>query len=346
MSRPYRILSIDAGGVRGLVSAIWLSRLEDLLGTPIYKHFDLVVGTSSGAVLAAAIASGMPANQFVSVFRDHIHEIFPASARRGGVTQRLLALRRGPKYDGVGLEKILREIFADRQMSDLKCHTMIASYNLLNRRSLFFKSWKAEHAPLPVWGVCKASASAPAYFPSHVMRVGLADLPLADGAIMAGTPAVNAIAEALRLNRSQGHGTGMENFIMLSVGTGKSNRHISIDEGQNWGAFDWSAPLIGLVGDGGADAADYMCQQFLAPGHYVQLQTGLDAASDEIDDADETNLNTLASVAQHYLTNQGGNLKLEKLVALLQQELVADRPENISPPENSPQNLPRSPFPL
>jgi len=326
MSRPYRILSIDAGGVRGLLSAIWLNRLEELLGSSIYRHFDLIVGTSSGSVLAAAIASGMPAQQFVSVFRDSIHEIFPASARRGGMTQRLLALRRGPKYDGIGLENVLRNIFGDRQMSDLKCHTMIASYNLLNRRSLFFKSWKNEHSPLPVWGVCKASTSAPAYFPSHVMRVGIADLPLADGAIMAGTPSVNAIAEGLRLNQS--HGSGMENFVLLSVGSGKSHHHISIEESQTWGAFDWSGPLISLVGDGNADAAHYLCKQFLPPGHYFQLQTQLDAASDEIDNADESNLNSLASIAQHYLAHQGGNQQLQQLVKLLQQQIISDRPEN------------------
>jgi len=321
--RPYRILSIDGGGVRGIISAIWLAKLEAQLNGPLYKHFDLIAGSSTGSFIACAIASGASAESMVELYRQHSRTVFPPVGNRAWDTaKRIFTLRpSGPRYSDAGLQSVLQNLFGETLFSELKVPTMVTTYNLLNRRILMLKSWREAHQDLPVWAVCKASASAPTYFPAHVMRIGVADLPLADGALVAGNPATAALAEALRYNREQQTGIGIENLIMASFGSGQSTRHISITDSQRWGPWEWSRPIADILLDGSSQAGSYVCKQLLQPDAYFRLQTRLNGALDDIDAATTENINALASVAQNHLINRGGQGQIEALAKRLKAEL-------------------------
>jgi len=324
--KQYRILSLDGGGIRGLITAVWLDRLEQKLGSPLKNHFDLIAGTSTGSILACGVAMGLNAGSIVDLYLNNADTIFPGRASRlWSRTQRLLSQGpSAPKYDGKGLEQVLQKIFKKNNKHVLfgalgVKPVLVFSYDTLNRQSIVFKNTKQEHTKIPVYQICKASSSAPAYFPAHVMRMGKADVPLIDGGVVANNPTACAIAEAIRINKQKTKAVHCEvtDFIVASFGTGEATRPISIDEAQEWGALEWAIPIIDVLFDGSTNAVDYIARQVIDDNKYFRFQCTLEKAYDDMDNAGQTNLNALIAVAQNYMATQGGEQKLEQLAGLL-----------------------------
>lgn len=318
--RPYRILAIDGGGVRGLIPAIWLARLEKELGHPINRYFDLVAGTSTGSLLACAVANGTSMEETAKIYIDRAAQVFPQGDGRFWQNAKRFVTQRfsGPQYKADGMQTTLKDVFNERKFGECKIPTMVTTYNLLNRRALMLKSWRTDHADLPMWEVCAASSSAPTFFPSHVMRVGMADLPLVDGGVVAASPAAAALTEAIRLNREEGTGRNLDDYVVVSLGTGVSTRHISIEEGLSWGPWDWAIPLFDIVFDGNRQAVNYMCRNLLLAENYIRVQVRLDAASSDMDNADATNINALAAVAQNYMAQDEGKQTFARMIEKLE----------------------------
>lgn len=315
--KKYRILALDGGGIRGLITAVWLQRLEEKLRGPAAEHFDLLAGTSTGSLLACALALGIPARQIVDLYRERGRLVFPGPASRlwsrfeRAFTQGVSA----PKYDGKGLDEELRRVFGGARLGELKRPTLAVSYDTFNRQVVVFKSYRERHAQLPVWQVCRASSSAPAYFPACIMELGEAEIPLIDGGVVANNPTACAIAEGVRLNgaKSPKERIGPTNFVVASFGTGELSRPITSDEATEWGALEWAIPLIDVLFDGSTDAVDYIATQILKEGNYFRFQTRLERAYDDLDDASATNVNALIATAQGYLA-AGGEKLLDRLV--------------------------------
>lgn len=172
-----RILSLDGGGIRGLVSCLWLAGVEDALtkaGKPgVLKSFELLAGSSSGALVACGLAIGLTPAQLADLHREQRHMIFPDLAdrlwsRAGRVfTQGPSA----PKYNGGGLDKVLKKVFGKTTLGQLKMPVLVTAYETISRAPVIFKSFKPEHKDLLVWEVCRASAAAPTYFPAHGMKI-------------------------------------------------------------------------------------------------------------------------------------------------------------------------------
>jgi len=325
--RKYRILSLDGGGIRGLLTAVWLDRLEQKLGTPLKNYFDLIAGTSTGSILACGVAMGLSANSIIDLYLNNAKIIFPGRASRlWSRTQRLLSQGpSAPKYDGKGLQQVLQKVFRKRNRNILfgelgKKPVLVFSYDMLNRQSIVFKNTKREHMAIPVYQICKASSSAPTYFPAHVMRMGKAEVPLIDGGVVANNPTACAIAEAIRINKRKRKTNQCEvtDFVVASFGTGEAARSISIAEAQEWGALEWAIPIIDVLFDGSTDAVDYIARQIIDDSKYFRLQCKLEEDFDDMDNSDRTNLNALIAVAQNYLATRGGEQKLGQLVNALQ----------------------------
>jgi patatin-like phospholipase/acyl hydrolase len=326
-NKRYRILSLDGGGIRGLMTAVWLDYLEQKLGSPLNKHFDLIAGTSTGSILACGIAMGMRADSLIELYLENAATIFPGRASRlWSRAQRLLSQGpSAPKYDGQGLEQVLQKLFRKKNKNVLFGElitkpVLVFTYDTLNRQSIVFKNTKREHVKIPVYQICKASSSAPTYFPAHVMRIGKARVPLIDGGVVANNPTACAIAEAIRINKRQ---TGLAqcevtDFIVASFGTGEATRSISIAEAQEWGALEWAIPIIDVLFDGSTDAVDYIARHVIDDKKYFRFQCKLEKAYDDMDNADKTNLNALIAVAQNYLETGGGEEKLQQLVKFIQ----------------------------
>ena len=319
--RRYRILALDGGGIRGVMTAYWLARLEKKLRAPCADHFDLVAGTSTGSILACAIAMRIPAEQIVTLYREKGRDIFTSGVERlwnrfgRTFTQGISA----PKYDDHGLEQTLRHALRDTRFADLppSPHLLITSYNVLTRQAVVFKSHKPDHAHIPLWEAAKASSSAPTCFPAHVTGVLGATAPLIDGGVVANNPAACAIAEAVRLNDDKPSGVPLRDFVVGSFGTGESTRPITVKQAREWGPIEWAIPVIHVLMDGNVDATGYIAKQLLTPGRYIRVNTLLDNAFDDMDDASKTNIDALLNLAINHLTNQGGDDQINNLAKLI-----------------------------
>lgn len=318
-SHCYRILSIDGGGVRGLIPAIWLEHLEKQLGEPLYKHFDLIVGTSTGSILAASIAAGYPASQAVAFYKQYASTVFPP-AKPANLLGRLREWYRRlqhPKHSGAGLAAVLEEVFDPLTLADVKTSVMLTTFNLLNRRALMLKSWQAKHKHLKLSAACRASSAAPTYFPAHELDIGHARLPLVDGGVIAGSPSAVGLTEAVRLNRAHNRHHSFDQYIVVSLGTGVTNSPITAAQGKTWGLRHWAAPLFEIVFDGSRQVADYHCHHLLGAERYFRLQIPLEGLAEEFDDASPENMNSVAALAEHWLQQAQGRETMARVVSSL-----------------------------
>jgi len=314
-----RILSLDGGGIRGIVSCLWLAGVEDALrnaGKPgLLKSFDLIAGSSTGALIACGLAIGMAPDQIGELYRAQRHLIFPGLSRRLW-SRAGRALSQGPsapKYDGKGLEEVLKKVFGNTTLGQAKLPLLITSYDTISRTPVMFKSFKPEHQDLSMWEVCRASSAAPTYFPAHPMMVAGRACAMIDGGVVANNPTACAIAEALRKDARV---ENTQDLVVLSVGTGERTRSIDLQSAQEWGALEWAIPIIDVLFDGNTDSVDYIAQQLVGDG-YFRLQTELLIGLDDMDDTSATNIAALEILARNYLLKAETGAKLKAFAALV-----------------------------
>ena len=319
-----RILSIDGGGIRGLVSCTWLEAVEATLanaGRPgLTGSFDLLAGTSTGALVACGLGLGWSPTTLAQLYRERRTEIFPGTTGKLWSRARRL-FRHGlsaPRYDGKGLEAVLREVFGERRLGELQRPTLVTSYDTLARRPVIFKSFLPEHEELRIREVCRASTAAPSYFPAHGMEVEGRLCSLIDGGIVANNPTACAIAEALRRDRAVSQ---CGELVVLSVGTGERNQPIPLKSAREWGAVEWAIPIIDVLFDGNADSVDYIARQLVGKG-YFRLQAELLAGLDDLDETSPAHLGALETLAREYLLKPETQQLLRRLATRLQSPLA------------------------
>ena len=228
-SQPFRILSIDGGGIRGLFAARFLAELEQEIGkkygTSLHKHFDLIVGCSTGGIIALAIALGMPAKEVVTLYRNNAQAIF--KKKKGWFLSSIWR----PAYNNAVLERILREQFAqyslggDTRLGHAKTRVCIPAFNL---HAGGVSVYKTCHHPnlqqdyhIPAYQVAMATAAAPSYFAPYSMqycKMGSNQIHRisnnVDGGVFANDPSLIGLVEAFSL------GYSLSDIQLLSIGTG------------------------------------------------------------------------------------------------------------------------------
>ena len=314
-----RILTLDGGGIRGMISAIWLEALEQRLAAAgkggVRSRFDLIVGSSTGALIAAGLASAIPPRELTALYEHFGDEVFPGTVGRlwSRLARTLTEGLSAPRYSAHGLEAVLQRVFGERTLASASPRLMAIAYDTLTRNPVFFKSFKAEHASIPLWEVCRAATAAPAYFPAHLTTIEGQRRALIDGGVVANNPTACAIAEAVRLNGDE----RLDQLVVLSIGTGEATRPISERDATRWGALEWAIPIIDVLFDGSADAVHYIADQLLPEGRYVRLQAPLLRAYDDFDNVDATNLAALRRTAEDYLATDAVQKALDRVVTLL-----------------------------
>jgi uncharacterized protein len=284
-----RVLSIDGGGIRGLIPALVLEELERRAGRRTYELFDLIAGTSTGGILACALCApeALPASELVGLYADRGPEIFDRSVfQRVKSGEGLL----DEKYDGAALDRALEHYLSDKRLSESKPDLIVPAYDTAGPSPYFFKSRKARESPeddFPLSVVARATSAAPTYF--EPFQSG--ERSLVDGGVFAVNPAMCAFAEVLRF-------TPDAECVVLSLGTGQRTRKRTFEEIEDWGLLQWARPILDVVFDGTSDAVDYQLRQVLGEGRYWRLQIELDKASDDLDDASERNLAALRGRAE------------------------------------------------
>ncbi|MBA2567580.1 MAG: patatin-like phospholipase family protein [Thermoleophilaceae bacterium] len=308
MSNPLKILSIDGGGIRGIIPATVLVEVERLTGRPVAETFDIVAGTSTGGILALALTlpseSSRPAwsaRDLVSLYEREGPSIFSRSLHHkihsaGGLLDE--------RYPSDGLEGAFDEYFGDARLRDALCDVLVTAYEIEQRTTFFFKSASAradERDDYAMRDAALATSAAPTYFqPVKVERgSGRPYLALVDGGVFANNPAMCAYAEALKRDAgTRARGAGAE-VLLVSLGTGELTRRLAWERAKDWGLLAWAKPILDVVFDGVGDATDHHLAQLLGRDEsYYRFQTELDAASDDMDDASEGNLQRLKQEAE------------------------------------------------
>ena len=289
-----RVLSIDGGGIRGIIPAMVIAHIERKLGKPAHELFDLMVGTSTGGILALGLSrpgSGRPAQfsarRVVKLYEEQGDKIFEYSLWRklrtvGGILEEA--------YSHEVLESILGKYFAGATLGDCEVPTMVTSYDIQNRRTVFLKSWHADHQSLLCRDAARATSAAPTYFEPKPLDTGDAASVLIDGGVFMNSPSVSAYAEARKLFPE-------DPIAVLSLGTGELTRPIAFEEARTWGSALWVMSLLDCMFDGVSKAADHQMQLFLGE-RYQRLQATLETASDDMDDASEENIRNLKYTAR------------------------------------------------
>lgn len=283
--RKFKILSIDGGGIRGLIPAKVLAELESELqkGEPekkLYEHFDLICGTSTGAILAIGIALGISAKELAKFYEENAKVIFPRFIFRFLPQKSRVFFN--AIYSNKKLLKKLKEVYAnanggrDPLIDDLKTKVCIPAFNGNDGKINVFKT---RHHPeyrrdykLPAYHVAMSSASAPVYFPPHTFTFKNEhgegkNINMIDGGIFANNPALVGVFEATdKLDIPIG------NISVLSLGTGQGRVIIK----KSWrpkNVFDWLFPnpkLVDLV----LDTQAQITEQYLLFLHRALAKTG------------------------------------------------------------------------
>lgn len=310
---PIRILSLDGGGMLGLIEAVILADLEQRAGLPAGRLFDLIAGTSTGGIIALALArlnhhDAAPkysANALKALYRAEGPVIF------GKATRRFLWPLRGPKYDGEGLRAVMDKYFGLARLSGASLDVLVPAYDLEARQPVFFKSWEAKEGP--DWymaDVAVATASAPTYLPPATVQSvdGRQTRRLWDGGLAANCPAMCAYAEAKR------HCPGAD-VILVSIGAGDSAQAIDYRAAGKQGVLQLAPKIVGTAIDGPMDCVDYQCRQLIGDGKYFRLCPRIEKAVDRMDDASPQHLDRVADIAHRYCYENRS--RLDSIAALL-----------------------------
>lgn len=330
--RLFRILSLDGGGIRGLISATILEYIEAEINAqqqaiapgsphiPLHEYFDLIAGTSTGSILAAGIAAKkMTPRELVELYAENGDRIFPYWGRLGYLSpQRFNLLFRygpsSPKFSNQGLIKVLQEYLSDVLLEETyiegeTTRLLIPAYDANAREPIIFKNWRKKYPQLRLWEACLASASAPTFFPAYLFENGERRIAAIDGGIAANNPSSCAVSEAIRLGYSP------TEISLLSIGTGDQNQPLGNVE--SWGILQWAGHLVDVFMDGPLDIYEYISRQIIRvseekDNHFLRLQPSLNDGFKvlnkkqleglrAIDNASEENIKNLNEFAKAYI---------------------------------------------
>lgn len=243
----FRILALSGGGFLGLFSVRILARMEAALGRPIGRSFDLVCGTSAGAITALGLSLEAPAAEIERTFIAHGPRIFARPSGPFREIKRTLAFARSlvrPKYESDALRVAAASLLGDKRLADARHRLVLPVVNMTTGQIEVFKTphnpaW-TYHAGLGMAEVAVAAAAAPTYFPLAEVRNSL----YVDGAIAASAPDMIGVHEAEYYLRQP-----LGAIEVLSLGTTTASFSLPYSAGTRYGAMRWlrSARLFSTI---------------------------------------------------------------------------------------------------
>jgi uncharacterized protein len=286
MNEPFQILSLDGGGIKGLFSAAVLAHLEEDLGVNLINHFDLIVGTSTGGIIALALAIGKSPKEIAEFYVTKGKKIFPPNAFGG------IKVFCRSKYDSGPLEAAIKEYLGDKKLADSQKRLVIPAYNIGRDDIYLFKTphhdrLKRDYKEF-MWKVAMATAAAPVYLP---IFKGIDNLRLVDGGVWANNPTMIGVIEAISmLNVSP------SNIKVLSLGTTMEVRkHPSrLDRG---GYLQWCQEAIKVLMQGQSIGAYTQAAHLLGKDNILRLNP---MVPDSLFKLDKLNFDELSAEAADF----------------------------------------------
>jgi uncharacterized protein len=348
MAKYTRILSIDGGGIRGIIPAqigvIIEEKLQQKSGNPdarIADYFDLIAGTSAGGILACIYLypdaenpdplRGLrqrprwTAQDAVNFSIKSGRDVFQSS-----FWQKLKSLDGliDEKYPSNRLEEFFLENFRDCKLSELLKPCLISSYDVERRKAHFFNQIDGRANPEKdyfIKDIARATSAAPSYFEvPKISSLTNESYALVDGGVFANNPALCAYAEArskLRIPDDRtDRGPTAKDMVILSLGTGQAQKKYPYKEVKTWGQVEWVEPLISIMMTGVAETVNYqMLQIFDAiekPNQYLRITPNLNKEKPlPIDAASEENISELVRIGKEQADKY--NDELDKIIDLL-----------------------------
>jgi hypothetical protein len=292
MASNYLILSCDGGGIRGLIPALLLQRLEQEVG--FLKQVDLFAGTSTGGVIAVGLASEVPISTIVNLYMTKGAEIFkPYNPLLSEVPVELTRLYAQAaslpgdllhvKYSDAGLKKLISDTYpVNKKLSELGRKVLVTTFNLYDAQVGAWSPTTLTNLPTYnsgdtlVLDAALSTSAAPVYFPPHVFEQSGQKLAFVDGGVFANNPSILAAASVLASGTLKRRSLAFENIKVLSLGTGFTLDAIpqkNLLPPLWYGVLAWLSPitlpptpqfpLVSALMDSVSDINSFECQQIL-----------------------------------------------------------------------------------
>ncbi|BDD00682.1 patatin-like phospholipase family protein [Persicobacter psychrovividus] len=347
----HKLLTIDGGGTRGVIPATILMHLEEYLqgkqaGKSLNHYFDLVMGTSTGGIIALAIGAGIPMRAIRDLYLKEASEIFKDSIfddLRDGFwnlfgadyTQKVLSQKLQAEFEKAGVTtmgEINRTSRAKILVAAFHLNPAANEQGVHNFRPRIFNSWFRRDSDLPLYKIGCATSAGPTFFPVY----GLNDHRYIDGGVAMNNPAMAAVSFAMNKNidpsstahggpegQQKGLGKSIHELALLSLGTGTSNTaHISAEQvGKgDWGAAKWINHMSDLLTEANMQSTAYYVEQLFHDNKdYLRVNFNLadpkyqlnlkDGEAIKIDETDPQRLQQLVDIADRYWEEHQSELK-------------------------------------
>lgn len=332
-----RILSIDGGGIRGIIPGTILQVVEEKIqqytGKPdarLVDYVDFIAGTSTGGIITCGML--IPSANNHQQAKYSLKEIVARYHQKGGeifkkpLFHQIKSLwgLRDERYPNTALKESLKEQFGDWKMSDLLRPCLLTAYEIEQRKSFFITQHDAAQAPeddFLVRDAVLATCSAPTFFEAvKIPSISGDTLVFIDGGVFANNPAMCAYAEARKLSFGEINYPTSKDMLLISLGTGHVNRGYSYRKARNFGFLQWARPLISIMMSSNSETVSYQLQWLFDAGFNAEncfrIEPELRQANVDMDDASVTNMNALRDAGLYYVD------KNEELIDSMVKKLV------------------------
>lgn len=287
----YNILSLDGGGIRGLILLKQLIKLEEELGKPLYLAFDLISGTSTGGIIGVLLSLGFSANDLMTFYTIHGEKIFNKKWYRLGLFR--------PKYDDSYFNNIIKEYVGDKTLKDVYTDILIVGYDVTNKDKIIFKSKKAkvdDSYNYSLFDVIRSTSSAPTFFKPH--QINKSDNYIVDGGLVINNPSMVSWVEVINYDIKY----DKVNIISFSTGTKEEPANKKVIKG---GQLFWAAPTVDILLAEQSQMTHYFMNALFAreSGKYTRCISVIDKSSGKIDDVSKKNVQNMILDGEKSITN-------------------------------------------
>ncbi|KAF0894935.1 hypothetical protein E2562_004933 [Oryza meyeriana var. granulata] len=339
--RLITVLCIDGGGIRGLIPATILAcletKLQDLDGPEarIADYFDVIAGTSTGALITSMLAAPddnrrplFAAADLNKFYLENGPKIFP-QRKVGFLTPvaNLIGVVRGPKYNGSFLHDKIKSLTHDVTIADTVTNIIVPTFDVKYLQPIIFSTYEAKNEPLKnahLSDICISTSAAPTYFPAHFFKTSgpsseSREFHLIDGGVAANNPTMVAMSmiskEVLRQNLDfkLGKPADYKHYLVISIGTGtaKMAEKYTAPACAKWGVLRWLydggfTPLIDIFTHASADMVDIhasvLFQSLCCEKSYLRIQDdSLVGHTSSVDIATKENMEALIGIGKDLL---------------------------------------------
>jgi predicted acylesterase/phospholipase RssA len=344
------ILSIDGGGVRGIIPGVILqcleSELQELDGEEarLADYFDVITGTSTGGLITAMISapneSGRPlyaAKDIVPFYLEHSSKIFPKPKGPFGWMINMWNILTGPKYNGKYLHKLIKDILGNMRLNKTLTNIVIPTFDIQYIQPTIFSSYQVAINPIidaELADICISTSAAPTYLPAYYFKNtdchgNTKEFNLIDGGIAANNPTLVAISEVTKQITKMNpdymafNPLDFTRFLVISLGTGSGrfDKKYNAKMASKWGVISWifkngRTPIIDCYMDASSDMVDFhnsvVFQALYSTENYIRVTDDtLEGTLSSVDVSTKDNLENLVKCGENLLKKPVGVLNLD-----------------------------------